>query len=103
MMNSQTATKDQVLDYLKTRGRKDGSRTLKILGENAQFMQAFNTEVGFQLLKHICKSHEDMFNKIASLEATDAEKQRFKILEEEIYHWAEILNRHEEEVTKIQK
>ena len=87
-INTPTPDGNKLIDYVKTRGKR-GQRTIEILGRNLKFLDAFNTPVGFEILKDLCQMHEQMFDKIAALTASDEDKIRYKVLQELINRWSE--------------
>ena len=91
------------LDYLKTRGGAAGGRTLRILGENLKFIDALNTEIGFELLKDLVERHESLLMKIGKVEATDEEKIEYKLCQHMINRWAGRIATYTETYQKVDK
>lgn len=93
---------NEILEYLKRSGRR-GEATIKVLGKNLKFLDAFNTPVGFEILKDLCEMHEGMFDKIASLKAAEEDKIRYRILHELIGRWSEKITAYYATMEKITK
>ena len=91
------------LDYLKTRGGAAGSRTLKILGENLKFIDALNTDLGFELLKDLVERHETLMMKIGKIDATDEDKIEYKLCQHMINRWASRIKTYQETYQKVDK
>ncbi len=93
---------EKLINYIKTRGNT-GNRTLEILGKNLKFIDALNTEVGLELLKDLVSMHEETFQKVASLDATDADKIKYKLLQSLINRWAIHIAHYLEAVERVSK
>ena len=78
----------QLIDYVKSKG-KAGSRTVEILSKNYKFLTAFQTEVGYELLKDLCSRHETLLGKVSDMEVTDAEKMEYKVVKDLILKWSD--------------
>jgi hypothetical protein len=68
--------------------RRKNSNTFQMFEKNLDFMISIQTDIGKSLLDDLIRRHEHCFFRIASTEATDAEKQTFLYLKSMIEAWA---------------
>lgn len=87
-----------VESYLE-RVRKRGAHTLQVFEGNLDFILAIKSPVGKVLLRDLIGRHEEQFNRIASLEATDTDKQTYLYLKEMIETWVIRIASYEKNVT----
>ena len=92
----------KLIDYARTKGRK-GQQTIEILGKNYKFLNSFNTEIGYELLKDLCEMHENLLTKISKLEATDDDRRLYKVVLDLIGKWSDRINSYNEAVKKVQE
>jgi len=99
-MADSTTTPEQLADYLKRKG-KFGSQTLSVLGRHHPFIEAIGSEIGKQLLKDAIGLHERLLSKVATLEATDAEKMEYKAVGSILLKWSERIATYEKALAEI--
>lgn len=75
-----------LLDYLGKIARRDGM-TRHVFEKRLDFVNALNTEIGKALLQDLINRHEHILNRIAKVEATDAEKETYTYLNEMLTAW----------------
>jgi hypothetical protein len=86
-----------VESYLE-RVRKRGAHSLQVFENNLDFVLAVKSQIGQMLLRDLIERHEAQFNRIASLEATDADKQTYLYLKGMIEIWVSRLASYEKNV-----
>lgn len=70
-------THEEVDKFLVNYGKR-GERTMHILGKLQDFMKAKDTDFGKEFLSDMILEHDILLDKIASLEATEAEKADYR-------------------------
>ena len=98
----QRATRDEVEAYLKRVG-KHGEGTLSTLGKLQSFMECFDSELGFELIKSLTERHEELLDRVGELNATDEEKIEFKVVKRLLIELAEKINRYNSRINEIKK
>jgi hypothetical protein len=101
-MAESTVTAEQLAVYLRKTG-KNGSKTLSVLGHFQPFVDAFNTEIGKELLTDAINIHEMLLQKIADLTATPEETMEYKAIRRIIMAWSERIVRHEKAMMELTK
>ena len=81
--------------------RKRGSHTIQVFENNVDFVLALKSTVGQILLRDLIERHENQFNRIASLEATDADKQTYSYLKGMLEIWVSRLAAYEKNVNEF--
>jgi hypothetical protein len=99
-MSEQTVTAEQLANYLKRTG-KAGARTLHILGKHQSFVEALNSTYGQEILHDALQRHEQLLDRIASLDATDGEKGEYKALKDIIIRWSEKIAAYEDNLKRV--
>ena len=74
-------------EYIKIMGDR-GRKTIKMLGQKQDFITAFNSKLGNELLEELIEMHELMFKKIATLDATPTDKIKFQVVGQLLASWA---------------
>ena len=97
-----TVDKQKYIDYVRTKGRS-GDKTVEILRENTSFIEAINTQIGFELLKELCSKHEEILMKISKLTATDIDRMEYKVVYDLILRWGAHINAYNKAVDTINK
>jgi len=90
----------EIESYLE-RIKKRGAHTLQVFENNVDFVLAVNSPIGQILLRDLIERHENQFNRIASLEATDADKQTYGYLKGMIEIWVKRLAAYENNVNEF--
>lgn len=90
----------EIESYLE-RIKKRGAHTLQVFENNVDFVLAVKSPVGQILLKDLIERHENQFGRIASLEATDADKQTYIYLKGMIDLWVKRLADYERNVNEF--
>jgi len=101
-MAENTVTAEQLADYLR-RTRKQGARTLSILGHFQPFVEAMQSQIGKEILGDAITLHEELLQKVGALTATDDEKMEYRILQKIIYRWSERIARYEKAMNELVK
>lgn len=101
-MAGNTVTAEQLATYLRKNGR-NGSKTLSVLGHFQPFVDAFNTEIGKELLRDALNLHEMLLQKVADLTATPEETMEYKAVRKIIMAWSERIARYEKAMTELTK
>jgi hypothetical protein len=87
-------TPDQIARFLISTGRQ-GARTLSFLGKHQGIIEAFETEVGKQIMGSAVDRHEELVNKILnSDDATVEEKAERKVLFDLLARWSNLINQY---------
>jgi len=87
-------TTDQISRFLMTTGRQ-GARTLSFLGKHQGIIEAFETEVGKQIMAAAVDRHEELVNKILnSDDATAEDKAERKVLFDLLARWSNLINQY---------
>lgn len=97
-MNNVTA--EQLAQLL---SKKGGSQTLHVLGKLQPFVDAYNSEIGKELLKDAINIHETLLMKVANLEATPEEAMEFKAILKIIRRWSERIAVHNKALSELSK
>jgi len=89
--------KEAMYDYMsKSRGLHSNSK--KAFESNLDFTIALNSEVGVVLLKDLIDTHEELFRVVASLEATDGNKEAYIYINRMVTRWASRIAEYERNV-----
>lgn len=91
---------DKLLAYMSGKG-KSGENTIKVLGAGLHFLEAFNTQVGFELLKDLVTMHEELLLKVGKLEASDEEKMKYQVVSELVDRWSARIKQYLEQVKRV--
>jgi hypothetical protein len=97
-----TVTAETLANFLR-QNRKEGARTLSILGKHQPFVEAMQSQVGKEILNEAVLLHEHLLLKVGSLTATDEEKMEYKNLQTIIYRWSEKIVRYEKAMSELTK
>jgi len=79
--------------------KKRSAHSLQVFENNLDFVLAIKTPIGQMLLKDLVDRHEIQFNKIASLDATYADKQTYLYLKGMIETWVARIASYENNVS----
>lgn len=99
-MGENNITVDQLANLL---ARKNGSRTLSILGHFRPFVEAMETEIGKEILQDAISLHEMLLMKVADLTATPEETMEYKAVRKIIRAWSERIARYEKAMSELTK
>ena len=97
-----TVTAETLANFLRQNG-KAGARTLSVLGHFQPFVEAFNLEIGKELLSDAIVIHDDLLVKVANLTATPEETMEYKAIRKILMMWAERITRHEKALAELSK
>ena len=73
-------TEEDIRRYTKKRGAQNTSRLLSILGKKKQFLNAWESPVGQELMTHLLIDAESLLEKIIKEEATPEEIAEFRVI-----------------------
>lgn len=90
-----------VIDYI-DRMRKKDAHTRQVFEKNIDFFIAIKTDVGRALLEDLIERHEHIFQRIASLDATDAEKETYLYINGMLRKWCFRIADFERKIDEIQ-
>lgn len=99
-MSEHTVTAEGLAKLL---SRKGGSQTLSVLGKFQPFVDAYNSEIGKELLKDAINIHETLLMKVANLEATPEETMEFRAILKIIRRWSERIAVHNKALSELTK
>jgi hypothetical protein len=71
----------QEIAYMKSH-RSDSMNGLNLLAKKKDFIDAYNSRLGRELMRFLIKMNEVAFDKIAALNASDEDKIRYKVINE---------------------
>jgi len=86
--------------YIKKLGER-GSKSLRLLGEKQDFVTAFNSKIGQELLGEVIQMHELLFNKVASTHATDEDRIEYQVVGRLLGLWATKIAEYERRCKEI--
>ena len=95
-------TFDKIELFLSKTGQK-GSDLLSVLGKQVSFIQAYDSEVGQQLLKDVIALMEHHLEAIIEEKATPEERAEFRVLRKILFKWSERINAYRANVDKINR
>lgn len=101
-MNVTFLDKAAAKDYLKKMSSSK-ARNLSILGRQGAFVMALNTELGSMLLQDLIEKHSVLLAKVGDLQATDAEKMEYKVVQELIATWSQKIDDYYKNLEKIEQ
>lgn len=73
-------TEEDIRRHRKKRGAQNTSRLLSILGKKRQFLNAWESPVGQELMSHLLINAESFLEKIIEDKATPEEKAEFRVI-----------------------
>jgi hypothetical protein len=76
-------SQEEVKQFLEKHGTR-GTKALSILGKIQDFKQAYETEIGREILTYFIEMHDVLLDKIVNLQATDEEKIKYSTLRDYI-------------------
>jgi hypothetical protein len=97
-----TVTAENLANFLRQNG-KAGARTLSVLGHFQPFVEAFNLEIGKELLGDAIVIHDELLMKVANLTATPEETMEYKAIRKIIFRWSEKIVRYEKAMSELTK
>jgi hypothetical protein len=97
-----TVTAEKLANFLRQNG-KAGARTLSVLGHFQPFVEAFNLEIGKELLSDAITIHDELLVKVANLSATPEETMEYKAIRKIIFRWSEKIVRYEKAMSELTK
>ena len=93
--------KDENLrNYLSKFGKR-GEKTLSVLGKEIDFINAINSEVGYELLKDLTERHEALLTKIDTIQSTDEDKMEYKVTRTLLLNWSARINSYNKKIDEI--
>jgi hypothetical protein len=94
------ALPQNVVDYI-DRIRKKDVHTRQVFEKNLDFIIAIKTEIGKELLEDLIARHEHIFQRIASVKATDAEKETYLYINGMLRKWSSRIADYERQIENI--
>lgn len=91
---------NEIQEFLRNKGKK-GEMTITLLGKLEPFMQAIQTEVGWELLRDDIARYEELLMKMESETATQQELAEFRYLKIRTTRVAERVNRYVNSLREI--
>ena len=88
---------DEVREFVRTFGKR-AEKTLSTLGKDLNFITAINTPVGEELLKDLVSEYHRLLDRVASLDCSDDEKARYKVVRDLIARWSQKIAEYENRV-----
>lgn len=82
-MTAYAPSLEEIRKYLEKTGKR-GAHTLSILGKLTGYVNAIQTEVGWELLKDDVARHDELFLKIYEEVANEKEKAEFRVLRDRL-------------------
>jgi len=79
-MTEAKITEEDIQRYTRKRGQENASRLLSILGKDRQFLNAWESPVGQELMNQLLIEAESFLEKIIQDEATPEEKAEFRVI-----------------------
>jgi hypothetical protein len=76
---------------------------LGFLLKNKAIVAAYETPIGQDILRFLIQEHEELFEKITQLKATDEEKLRFQVLRDVIWRIADRIKRYNKQVEDVKQ
>ncbi len=73
-------TEEDIRAYRKKRGAQNASRLLSILGKKKQFLNAWESPIGQELMNHLLLDAESLLEKIIEEKATPEEAAEFRVI-----------------------
>lgn len=89
-----------VIDYIEKMRKKD-AHTSQVFEKNLDFIIAIKTEIGKELLEDLIARHEHIFQRIASVKATDAEKETYLYINGMLRKWSSRIADYERQIENI--
>lgn len=99
-MQIPTIDNDQIS---RLRSTARGMKTLESLKNDLTFIDVFNTQVGYELLKDLVNAHDMLLSIISDpdKEATIVQKAEYKIVRAMIKSWASRIERYLEKIGEV--
>lgn len=91
---------NNIIEYI-DRITKKGAHTRQVFEKNLDFVIAMKTDIGRELLSDLIERHEHIFNRIASLQATDSEKETYLYINGMLRKWCYRIADYERKVVEI--
>lgn len=91
---------NEIQEFLRNKGKK-GEMAITLLGKLEPFMQAIQTEVGWELLRDDIARYEELLMKMESETATQQELAEFRYLKIRTTRIAERVNRYVNSLKEI--
>jgi len=92
--------RDKMIQLLKDRSKR-GSDFREILMRQKEFSDAFNTPIGFELLKDLLAKGEELLKKISEDTATADEKKEYKIVKDMTLLWAKRIDAYQKNIITL--
>jgi hypothetical protein len=99
---SSELTEAQVREYVKAFPKRADVK-LGFLLKNKAIVKAYETPIGQDILRFLIEEHEELFEKITALTASDQDKIRFTILRDVIWRIANRIEKYERQVDDVRK
>lgn len=80
---------------------KRGAQLLSVLGKQASFVRALESEIGQQLLKDALSITEGLLEKIISEEANESERAEYRALKKILITWAQRVETYQRNLEKL--
>jgi hypothetical protein len=92
---------EHILEYVKSH-RKQGIASLDILRKGLHFLDAWNTQVGWELLCDLVKRHGELLEIIGGVDEVQLPVRiEYKILTELIHKWAAKIAKYESTLREV--
>ena len=92
---------DDIFKYFEKYGEKRANLTVHILREQQKFIDAWNSEIGKQLLKKDIDDHERILRKIIDETCPPEELAEFRVLKRRIDKILDVINNYEDNIKTI--
>uniref|UniRef100_A0A6M3L287 Uncharacterized protein n=1 Tax=viral metagenome TaxID=1070528 RepID=A0A6M3L287_9ZZZZ len=94
-------TPDDIFKYFDRVGEKRGNLTMQILRRQQQFIDAWDSPLGMQLLKDDVDRHEELLRKTVDEVATPQELAEFRYLKKRIDKICEAINNYDKNIRAV--
>ena len=92
---------DDIFQYFEKVGEKRGNLTMQILRRQQQFIDAWNSPIGMQILKDDVERYEQLVQKTIDETITPQELGEFRYLKKRIERLATVISNYEENVKVV--
>ena len=94
---------DDVERYTKRHGPERTSRLLSVLGKDKQFINAWETPAGKEILGHLLSMTDAKLDKIISEEADDKDRAEYRVCLELLRDFKDRINSHAKNLTTMKE
>lgn len=96
-------TEEDVARYAKKRGPQNTGRLLSVLGKDKQFLNAWDSPIGKELMEHDLNKAEMLLEKIITESASPQEKADFRAIRESLVYRASRITRYYKNLDNLKR